>query len=626
MNTTTTTVVAMPFEQRVPQFVHQHRDILGPPALAVLVFTTAAGFHATRVWPWMDLRWVGVLVAVVFTGIGLQAASGLPSELERRIAIPGWLAGCAWLAVASWFGPWNWFLTSVLIAGTVVLGVPWAWHHRVRRGVEVDREIPAWGDGSAVGLPGTRARGTKAGADWYSYLVKADVAGRYTLSAYRNMKARIAALHGVRAEAVTIRETKSEGEVEVTIRQGEKRKVAFSRIEEPKSIIGPHEIATFDDGERLSTALYLEGHGGAHEGIIGVTGSGKSSLINRYGAITVAAPNALLLMVDLSPGAKELRAWVPACLWFATTVDEAERMFDWLLFVCEDRGARNNGRLFVPSEAEPALVVAVDEAATLYAPHLLPAGAEYQERLDAQRVAAVRAKKAETLFRLARKYGISVRMATQYGNEAAFGGEAAKGQLIGGYGTVFRCADDRHGYMVIPAHHGVKASEIPRSAPGTCCSIGLTSERAALARVDYMTDEDIAATVQAWAPRQGTPEPSLTHHETYQRRQRNAPTQAGAKPERTPQDAEPASPPPTAPRRMGSEQESLAYVATALARYPEGVQLAELTMSTGKSRDLLERRLEQLAELGQARKVARGRWAPMPNNHPKMPNNDAEQD
>jgi hypothetical protein len=607
------TKVTMPFEQRIPQFVHQHRNSLGPPALGLLLLAVTAAAHATSLWPWADLRWFGVLVAGVYLVLGLDGAQALPGKLECRTAAAGWVFGAGWMAAGSWWGPWSPLMLSLLGAGVVGLGIPWAWHRRVRRGVEVDREIPAWGDGNAVGLKGTEARGTKAGADWFSFRVKAHETGRYVLDDYRARRKRIAARFGVRSEAVSFRELDAEGEVEVTIRQGARQTVAYEATTDAVPIGGPHRIGTCDDGEPLLVAMYLSGGDGGragaqHAGITGDSGTGKSSLVNRTAAVVVRAPDALLWMIDLSLGAQELKAWAPACDWFATSPEEAERMIAAATAVAEDRGRRARSRLFAPSAGEPLIVILADEMASVFAPDLL-ADAEHQDRMAAKREAGARADRFEEGVRNYRKHGVAFWGATQYGDGSAFASPAAKQQLISGHAAVFYAAKNTTGHLVIPASHGVKSSELPPNKPGTLFIRSVVMDGVRKGRVEYMDDDEVADTVAAWAGRQPTLESRAVAAAgvTYRDRQRTAPGDDGQVPPRP----RPRVVAEETPKRMPSAEESRQLVLDALAEFPEGAGPKAVADVCGKSPETVKNRLAELLESDppRVRRVRPGKWA-----------------
>jgi hypothetical protein len=610
MSTATTTVVAMPFEQRVPQLVHRNRHILGPPAVGVLALGAASAAHVTAFWPWADVRWLGVLAAVVYLGCGLDAATSLPSRTERLIAIPGWFVGAAWLGVGSWLGPWSAPMLSTLAAGVVVFGVPWAWHRRVRRGVEVDRLIPAWKEGHSVGLPGTTARGVKAGVDWLTFRVRPNEPGRYTLASYRQSRARIAALFGVRTEAVSITETDSEGEVDVTIRQGKRPTVTYEPdAQDAISIVGEHRVGTRDDGGPLTIAFYLAGGDGGRAGAqhgagSGATGSGKSSLVNRGNELVVRATDAVLWLGDLSLGAQELRAWAPACDWFATTPDEIERMIEAATAIAEGRGNRASSRLFVPSAQTPLIVMMFDEAASIFAPQLLEASAETGDRIAAQRRASVRAKKHEAGIRNYRKHGIAEWAFTQYGDAEAFGGATARDQLISGHAAVFYAPKDLTGHLVIPASHGVSCSQLPPNKPGTLAIRSATMDGTVTGRIEYMDDEAVAAAVARWKDHQSKLEDAAVRDggEAYRRRQRAAPGSHG----QTHTAPRPAGN-GEAPRRAASAEESREIVFSTLARLGSG-QVHEVAEACDKSTPLVRTRLSELVSEGRVTRQGAGRW------------------
>lgn len=612
--------------ERIDGLFYRNRHIVGPPAVALLAFVLGS-----VAW-WFDLQLWAVGVAAIVLFCALDHILDLKSKRERTYASVCWILGPGWVVALAFFGPTR-FLVVAGASALLILWPFWVRHRRVRRGVNVDRTIEAWGDGKAVGLPGTQARGKEAGAGWFTFRLSAKEPGTYTLSSYKGQAHRIAARFGVRADAISFENTKTEGEVIVSVREEDQKTSTPEEVTKQLSITDRHKIGRTDNGAPLEMQLNIPGRGAQHGAAIGATGSGKSSLVNRIAQIVVASEESDLWIVDMSYGAKELRAWAPACDWFANTKDEVDKMLRVLPKMAEARG-KQAGRLHSPSADSPAIVLVIDEGASVWAPEL-GAGSgvvlETKERMAAMRAAKARKDAAGELLRLARKYGISVVEATQYGVEDALGGPTAKQQVTSGYVSVFYSAKNTDGHLLIPASAGVRCSEIPQSAPGTCFMRGPTTDGVVRGRIDYMTDELIEATVNHWADKQPVLEPELVRvgGDDYASRNRRAPwadtdefgdggtdgdTDGGTDIVERP-DTE-VVPVPGGPLVAGSvpasqrltPEESRELILNAVGQFPNGAGATDVSKLTGRSPSLVHARIKELAAEGKIKPGARGRW------------------
>jgi hypothetical protein len=614
---------------RVDAYLYRNRHIAGPPTLAAALTGVAGLAH------WLEWEWTLTIATTIVVGWGLDAVRDLPTRREKAVTIIGWLFGAGWAVTTAWLGL-STLLLVLLGVAVLALGIPWARHRRVRRGVDVDKAIEAWGDGSAVGLKGTKARATTAGAGSFSFKITADEPGTYTLSTYQQAKGRIAARFKVRAEAVSFTPTKHEGETLVTIRDKDRVTTEAEVSTETRSIIGPHRVGTTDSGDPIEMAFYLDGRGAQHHCAVGATGSGKSSLVNQGCKITVEAKDALLWVVDMSYGAMELRQWAPACDWFANTTDEVDKMLDALTRMCEEYGRTTPGRLRIPTEDDPAIVLWIDEGASVWAPDLIPADTDIRHRRKVERIAEARKAKGGEVARLVRKYGIPLCQATQYGVDAALGGHVVKQQLTAGYATVFYSSKNTDSHQVIPAGLGVRCAEIPQDKPGTCAVKGPTIDGVVQGRIDYLTDDVIGETVAYWAGKQPTLPPRIAAAggEPYATRNRTAPqgtsgeNPAGNTGESAgPDIPRPASVPDFAAAHTGepihpalrlTPDQSRDLVWQTLAGFPDGAGPTEVGERCGKSPPMVRARLTELAAVGRVRKLSRGRYevmqpAPPPN-------------
>lgn len=592
------------FFDRLDSFLYRNRHWLGPIGVACGLAVLAAVAHYAHLW------WVAAIVAGLVWLLQWPDTIDLPDWREKGYALGCWTAGGAWLVAASYWGQLiplfgvQRFPLYVLAVLTLAGGVPWFYHQRVRRGVEVDRLMPAWGDGSAVGLPGTEVRGTKADRHTYTFKVFAKERGRYTIGQFKQAKERIAALRGVHADAVTIAQGGHAGEAYVTIRESEIERVGHDTTREIGSIVGPHRIGQYDDGNAMNVALYMRNQGAKSVVVIGTLGSGKSGLLNDLAMWAVTAPDALLIIIDLSKGSVEMRAWAPACASFADTPQKAERVFEIINGICESRGQRMTGRVWEPTPEDPMPVVIIDEGATLFAPDLLPAGSEIEDRIRVAQEADARAAKFGDITQQARKYGVAMAEATTFGVEAAFGGSKAKSELLSGYAFVFRTARNQDGHLLINAGT-LNGSEIPHK-PGTCGATGPTIDNpGALGRVDWLTDEDRRSIVARHKDRQPELNAEDARHSGWASRPRLF---LAAEVEEV--DERPKLPVfgslKDTPKRHRTPEDSLNTVWMALAQFPRGAGPTQVAKKASKSVPLVSARLNELVEAGRAAKQGRG--------------------
>ncbi|MEJ2886130.1 hypothetical protein [Actinomycetospora aeridis] len=453
-------------------------------------------------------------------------------NVERVFAIGALVSAGGWSAAVSWFGPTVW----LAVVGLVLLAPLWAaWfqHRRVRLSVEVELDVSAWGDGAEVGLPGTAARALAAGAGWFSLKVspkRGEDRRLHTHDMYRASIPRIAALFGVRARDVTMKESEREAEVTFVVRTVARETVAPPLDLTMDRIAGPKRLGTTDDGEVVNTALYLDGRegkgaGGQHRVSIGVTGSGKSSEANVDCAISARAVDDMLIVWDFSYGAAELRAWADCTVWFCYTPEQAMDSLRWVIALCEHRGANMRSRFHKPSKKRPGFTIVADELASMFAPQLLDQTASLIDAANAEHEVQQRVALWTSGLRLFRKYAGKVRGTTQYGVDASLGGETAKQQLTM-FRTVFRCARDQDAAQIVPLALA-RTSTFPMDKPGTAHHIGPTTESGGQRlRVDYLDDATIATMVEAWKDHQPSPE-ALTDHPLWVNRNRRPPEREG---------------------------------------------------------------------------------------------------
>jgi len=133
----------------------RYRSELAPLSLAVITIAAAGVLHVTHPgWRW------DILAAASLTALGLGVFGrrlGLVTLAERLYAAIVALADGGWLAPAAAAGPLHGPLPRVMLAGGLILAVPWWAHRRRRARVRVERKLEAWPEvARAVGLTGSQ--------------------------------------------------------------------------------------------------------------------------------------------------------------------------------------------------------------------------------------------------------------------------------------------------------------------------------------------------------------------------------------------------------------------------------------------------------------------------------------
>jgi hypothetical protein len=604
MASTATRARVTPWEDRLDAFVYRNRSWLAPPALGVVLVGLAAGAHA------MGWQVALAVVAAVMLLLGLDAVTDLPTRSdarwwrrheERLFGAACWLVGCSWAVWAGWVGV-TWSTVAVLAGLSLPLAVLWFKHRRIRRAVDVEKTVRAWGDGTIVGLPGTKLVGVKADM----HLVTGTIKGTRGVTHYGAIeatRARIASLLGVQKQQVQIEHSSTgEADAKFTVVQHDPHRDAVT-WEPPKpgeSIVGAKRIGVFPDGAPIEMSLFRAEHGGVDGLAIGSKGSGKSTYLEVQAAYAAAAPDALLWMVDLKPGAQQFGTWAPVCDWLATTPTEAEQMFRALLRICESRG-KAKGRKVKPSRQKPGIVLIFDEASIFYLPEQ---GGDTSARMAARRHLQDRITLVEQVLAISRSFAVSVRKATQYGIWDAIGGSTIRQHLVAGEVAAFRTAKRADARLVfdLPPGDEIDTAAIPRSRPGTCYMMSAENDRPIQGRLFEITERQVAQLVAEYTGKQPSLEAAAAAAAgpDYANRQRRAPDLAVDVP----------AEPPLVPgrKRMASAEESRDLVCAALSTLGKPALVRDVAAAAGKSEELTRARLKELCELGRVEQRGTGRW------------------
>ena len=332
------------------------------------------------------------------------------------------------------------------------------------------------------------------------------------------------------------------------------------------SIVEPIVLGRFEDGEPVRIFLV-----GEHLLIGGATGRGKSGVLNVTLAELSVRSDVVLWAIDMKRGL-ELAPWRRVLDRLATTDDDAfellaaaNRVLDARAAILVNRGART----WRPSDAEPAVVVLVDELAELN-----PEALGLFERLA----------------RLGRAAAIILVAVTQRPSAAALGGLDARTQMTAR--VALGVVEARDSELILGAGRlsaGWRAERLSRPGYFLVLLPGLHATPRP-ARAYWLTDDE----VQAAAGRQDIERAVLDP----------ASVQVAASPQEPSEDAtEPDAP---AAQHRDAEEELL----IALHDAPRaGLSANELAARTNRGRTWVYKRLRRDVATGRVVRLRRGRWA-----------------
>ncbi len=549
------------------------------PGLAVpLAVATAAATAVLAVRPgrWRVGRWLA----------GRWPVAARPAERRYAAALTG-LAG-SWLTIATAFGPGTPPLPTVAFLGMLTGGVPWWFHHRRRARVRVERTIDAWPTfADAIGLPGSSV--ASAVVTRWGWTARLALRRGQTAAHATAQTGAIESALGVRPGAVRVEPDPARADravLRVVEHDPHAVPVAWPGIPGTRtatadagadagrsgSVLTPVELGVFEDGSPVLVRL-------AYRNVLigGVTGSGKSGVLNVILAALVACRDVVIWGVDLK-GGMELRPWAGCLARLATTPEDAIALLADARTVRDQRTTTVLGRLWQPAPATPALIIVVDE---------------YAELPDTAK------EIADSLARVGRAVMVNLLIATQRPTQAAMGGGAARAQMD--VRICLRVRERRDTDLILGQgawSAGWRADTL--DAPGKILLSDPEHTVPRPARAYLITDTDIADHARHWASRR----PALADPVP--------PRSAGPGSPDAPSTPQPDGPP--AP----PESARLLWERLTAETSADGVSVLDLVTVTGKSRSWVYDQLRDLADQGRATPTRqRGHWRAVhhPTNH-----------
>lgn len=560
------------------RFAFRHRSAFAPFLLSGALFTAAALIHRHHPGWWISelaftigvstllgapygyLRRYRPMRLPIRAMTRLWSVCGMDRPMERGYAALVTATAGAWLCAATAKAPTH---PNILMACTLVLGIPWWFHRRRRARVRVERTIEAWPNiAENIGLSGARIGSVAVDAwGWTARVILRK--GATAAQAIDKLPA-IESGFGIRPGSARALpdETRADRFILRVIETDPHENPIPWAGPEVNSIAKPFELGLFEDGRPVRILLLRR-----NILIGGIVGSGKSGIVNVILAILAMCRDVVVWGVDLK-GGMELGPWA-ACLGrLATTPAQATELFADAVAELDRRAdalAAKGLRLWEPTPRDPALLIVVDEYAEM--------PEEAQEYAD-------------SLARRGRAVAVNLLAATQRPTQSAMGGKSVRSQMD--VRICLRVRERRDVDLILGQgafNTGWHAHAITR--PGVFLISSPEHGVPERARA-YLLDD---ARITRHAARYAADRPALPTHGAS-----GGPQTAADGPtlSRVPQS--PADGPHgalwAALRRAG----------------PEGVSIGDLVEITGKGRTWVYERLRELTDSGRVVQTIRGHW------------------
>lgn len=451
--------------------------------------------------------WGGIVMAATAGGFGLavyqdrfQVPARVPwLRLDRPVE--RWYAtACAavvsvWSLCATWGASKPGMRASLaLFLLTCICASPW-WHHRRIRGSipvrfsglphddrkrYLDRSrklVQEWTAFTSAGqVHGAKLRGVQ----WNRYSVALSVqlrrgatVGEFTQRRLEKLESAFGDVHAGAARVERVEREARHAVFRFMIDDPHAEPISppeDGNIDPEKIIIG-----LFETGEAILFKL-------VNTLVAGVTGSGKSGVINMVIRALARIPTVAIIGIDMKPGAPELGKWADVMHTLARTPEEAGAVLDQLKAGLTYRGSimsARGWRKWRPTKAQPFIVVIVDEIQELK-----------RARLE---------RKLDDIVAIIRAYGGCVLVATQYPTAPNLSAAIKQNcpQRVG------LRTEDQVGDRVIfgesATRMGWRPSTIPANRQGSFLIKSPEYKMPLLGRAFWLEDDEIDAEAALWA-------------------------------------------------------------------------------------------------------------------------------
>ena len=556
----------------------RYRSELAPIVFCLTAALAAALLHRAHPhwWPMIPSLAGPAIPSLIAGGRHL----GLATLAERIYAATVVGSVGAWFTVATVLGPFHRPLPAVLLIGGLVLAVPWWAHRRRRAKVRVERMLAVWPEiAQVVGLAGSRVM--SAVVDLWGWRARFALARGQTIADVIAKLPAIESALGTYRGAARVYPTDDDLANRFELRVLDKDPHADA-IAWPGpsagSITEPIDLGPFEDAAP-ARVLFLRRHGLFG----GVSGSGKSGLLNVLMANVSACTDVVIWAVDLKKG-MELAPWASCIDRLATTPAEARALLRDAVVILEARAAKLAGsgqRVWEPSPDVPALIIIIDEYAELA-----------DDAPDAT-------SHADSIARRGRAVAVTLIAATQRPTQKAMGQGALRSQM-----DIRICCRVRERKDVdLVLGQGMLAAGWHAhmlNAPGKFLISAPEHDTPRRARAYLITDETVSATAGVHAAFR----PALDEES---RRAVEEARDADPHGQGSATDGAGAVPPGAPARDRPPSAEQALWLALCMAP-DDGADIAELMRASGMSRPTLYRHLAEHARAGRAIQVSRGRW------------------
>jgi hypothetical protein len=560
------------------RWLWRYRSELAPVYLAAVTIIAAWLLHATHPAWWAAILTATVAAAAVLMIFGRRL--GLSTLAERWYAAAVTLAGGGWLAAATAVGSWHEPLPRLLVAGGLVLAVPWWAHRRRRAKVRVERKLDAWPEvAQAVGLAGSQVM--SAVVDLWGWRARLRLARGQTIDDVRAKLPAIESGLGIFRGAARVYPTPDDlaNRFELRVLDTDPHADAITWPgPSVESITEPIELGPFEDATP-ARVLFLRRHGLFG----GVSGSGKSGGLNVLMGNLTACADVVIWAVDLKRG-MELGPWSSCIARLATTPAEARALLADAVAILEARAAflaATGQRVWELSPDMPALVIIVDEYAELA-----------DDAPDAT-------KDADSIARRGRAVAVTLIAATQRPTQKAMGQGALRSQMD--VRICFRVRERKDVELILG--QGMLAAgwhAHTLNAPGKFLISAPEHDIPRRARAYLLTDQAVTGTASAHAGlRPPLDEVSQRAMDERAQMSPDEPAQMAAPDHRGGNGRGPGD--------TRDAPEAILWAALSLA--PEdGISVPDLMSTTRMGRRWVYYRLRELADAGRAVQTERGNW------------------
>jgi S-DNA-T family DNA segregation ATPase FtsK/SpoIIIE len=456
---------------------YRHRLGLGPFYVAVAAIVLASLSAMLSTWQ------TGLALGCLGAAVGTWAHTRVRDGMRRAYAYVVLGLSLTWVMSAHELFPqaFDW-LALTLLAGTVLLGIPW-WTSDVKRTqVKIEANLRDWPTvARRIGREHMKPVGvtmTSIGRSGRFTWPR----GAYEVADVLRDKSRIEGAMGAEAGSLRMeRDGKSTNSVAWQVVERDPHAAPqpwplpthIGRASDPM-VLGPRE-----DGEMARVQRYVPDEGVRSMLAAGQQGSGKSSLINLELGKIATAEDEVAIGLDFKK--VELTPWTKVLEYMTSSVSEAAELIS---AISEEGGllderaailAERGARIWNPAIDGPIVTIVVDEAKDLL-------GMGNSKLVD--------------LFALigtkGRALGVRFVLATQYPTLEAIGSSQIRQQIR--HRFCFYMADETGEGFVMPGHR-VRADLIDTDRPGTCYFLNGAHLESLPIRILYLDDATVRAVV-----------------------------------------------------------------------------------------------------------------------------------